>query len=171
MAILLPQPDKPPIPEAGFEAELLTQIGTLVASLPEGVARLFVGRVPKHPEWPNPYFEVRPTKPTAARFGGVAAQDDLYLTVGEAEREFCGFARGANIVKGAMWTDELRWIWDAVIAGGFTQRHYLDSDGRVIGWMTKFKVNGADVVFRNGRRAQKLFRQRRVRLVTYESYF
>jgi hypothetical protein len=141
-----------------------------VSDLPPDVARLRIGRVPGHPDWPEPYFEVIPANPKAARFAGAAVSSDLDLTIGEAEREFCGFARGGTVVRGASWQQELRWIWEAVVAGGLTQRHYLDSSGKVIGWVGKFVVNGKELVFRNGRRAERLFGRQRLKTVTYEPY-
>src|ERR1700730_18189894 len=160
----------PPCPAPGFQTDLIKELQTLVASLPVGVARLQIGRVPGHPEWPEPYFEVLPAKPNAARVRGVAVATDLDLTIGEAQREFVGFARGGNIIRGASWQDELRWIWQAVVAGGLTQRHYLDSRGRGIGWVAKFAVNGSELVFRNGRRTERLFGRERGQTITYEPY-
>jgi len=160
-----------PRPAPGFERDLIQEVQNLVAELSVGVARLQIGRVPGHPEWPEPYFEINPSKPTAARFAGVAVASDLDLTIGAAEREFCGFARGGTIIRGATWQEELRWIWQAVVAGGFTQRHYFDSQGKVIGWATKFMVHDKEIAFRNGRRSERLFGKERIKVVTYEPYF
>jgi hypothetical protein len=146
----------PPSPRPGFESDLLREVEGLVTSLPKGVARLRVSRIAGHPHCKEPDFDVRPANPKAARFGGYAIGTDLYLNIGEAGREFIGFARGSNIVSGATWQEELRWIWQAVIAGGFTQRHYLDARGKVIAWAARLMVNGKDVVFRNGRRESYL---------------
>jgi hypothetical protein len=154
----------------GFQTDFVQELRKLFAELPAGVARLQVGRVPGHPEWPDPYFEVIPAKPLAAHFTGVAVSRDLDITIGEAQREFIGFARGGNLVRGASWQEELRWIWQAVITGGFTQRHYVDSSGKVIGWLAKFIVNGKEVVFRNGRRSEKLLGPAQVKIVSYEPY-
>lgn len=97
--------------------------------------------------------------------------DDLTLIIGEAEREFCGFAHGGTIEHGTSWKQELQWIWQAVVAGGFTQQHYLDAHGSVIGWTAKFLVNSHELIFRNGCAAERLFARKRVELVTYEPYF
>ena len=160
----------PPCPAPGFEKDLLQEIERLVASLPVRAVQLRIGRIPGHPDWPEPYFEVAPTNPKAARFAGMAASSDLNLTIGEAEREFVGFARGGNIVRGASWQDELQWIWKAVTAGGFKQVHYLDSGDKIIGWTAKLFVNGNQLVFRNGRRTERFFGSERRRTVTYEPY-
>jgi len=161
-----------PAPKEGFESDSIREVQALVAALASGVARLRVSRISGHPEWPQPEFEVLPVNPRAARFGGYAVETDLYLTIGEADREFVGFASGGNIVSGAKWQDELRWIWQAVIAGGFTQRHYLDARGEVIAWYMKLPVAGKDLLFRNGRR-ERVFGRAYTRLedVTYEAYY
>lgn len=159
-----------PSPRPGFETELLQEVQGLVSGLAPGIANLRVGRVPGHPDWSEPYFDVTPTNPKAARLEGIAAADDLTLIIGEAEREFPAFARGGSIVHGASWREELRWIWEAVRAGGFTQHHFLDSHGNLIGWSASFLVNGHNLVFRNGRRAERLFGQSKIRNVTYEPY-
>ncbi len=162
--------DRPPEPRPGFQIDLIRELEGLVGGLPEGAARLCVGRVPGHPEWPEPYFEVIPTHPKAASFTGVAVANDLDLTVGHSWREFYGFARGGTIVRGATWQEELRWIWLAVVAGRLTERLSLDSCGKVIGWDSKLVVNGKEVRFRNGRRAERLFGREMVKTVTYEPY-
>ena len=113
-----------------------------------------------------------PTNPKAASFTGAAVARDLLLAVGSGDwREFYGFARGGTIVRGATWQEELRWIWQAVVAGGFTQRLYFDSSGRVIGWLTRLPVRSKEVVIRNGRR-ERLFGRAYTReeIVTYEPY-
>jgi len=163
--------DMPPSPRPGFETDVLRVMGALVAALPPGVARMRISRVPGHPEWSEPHFQVTPTNPKAARFDGVAVATDLYLTIGEAWREFCGFARGGTIVRGATWQEEFRWVWQAVIGGGFVERRFLDSRGNVIAWDSKLVVNGKRVVLRNGRR-EKLFGRAYTReeVVTYEPY-
>jgi len=159
-----------PNPSPGFETDIIREAEGLFSALPPGTATLHVGRVPGHADWPEPYFEVTPTNSKAARFEGVAMADDLTLIIGEAEREFVGFARGGSLVRGTCWQQELRWIWEAVIAGGFTQYHYLDSLGKVIGWSGKFLVNGQELLFRNGRQSERLFGRKRVREITYERY-
>ena len=163
--------DRPPAPRPGFETDVVGELRNLVSSLPEGVASLRISRVKGHPEWAEPAFEVTPTNRKAARLGGYAVADDLYLTVGEAEREFIAFAKGGNIIRGSNWRDEFRWIWEAVTAGGITQRHYLDSHGNVIGGATRFVVNGKEIAFRNGRRSERLFGREIVKTVTYEPYY
>jgi hypothetical protein len=162
--------DTPPCPSSGFEAEVVQELERLVSVLPPGVARLRLGRVPEHPDWPEPYFEVTPTNSKAARLGGIAVVDDLTLIVGEAEREFVGFARGGTIVRGASWNEELGWIWQAVVAGGFTESVYRDSRGKAIGSTTRLLVNGNDLIIRNGRRAETLFGRKKVERIIYEGY-
>jgi hypothetical protein len=115
---------------------------------------------------------VTPANPKAASFGGYAVATDLDLVVGHGELEFVGFARGSNIVRGASWQEELRWIWGVVVGGGFRQHHYFDSSGRLIAGSGKLVVKGKDLVFRSGRR-EKLFGRAYTReeVVTYEPYF
>lgn len=160
----------PPSPRPGFETEILAELERLFSVLPSGAATLYVGRIPGHPEWPEPYFRVIPANSRAARFEGFAVVNDLTLVIGNAEREFVDFASGGSMVRGTRWQDEFRWIWDRVIAGGFSQYHYLDSHGNVIGWSANFAVNGHELIFRNGRRRERFFRRTRVRQVTYEPY-
>jgi hypothetical protein len=167
---LMPSDERPPSPRPGFEADLVREIESLFTLLPSGVAQLRIGRIKGHPEWTEPDFEITPANPRAARFGGHAVATDLYLSIGGAEREFVGFASGGNIVRGAKWQQEFRWIWQSVLAGGFTQKHYMDSNGKIIGWATKFLVNGRQVVFRNGRRKERMFALEKVETVTYEPY-
>lgn len=164
--------DMPPRPSPGFETDVLRELEALVLELRPGATRLRIGRVPSHPEWPELYFEVMPTNPKAARFEGIAVGRDLDLTIGHSWREFYGFARGGTIVRGAAWQEEFRWIWQAVIAGGFVERRFLDCRGNVIAWDSKLVVNGKAIVFRNGRR-EKLFGRAYTReeIVTYEPYF
>jgi hypothetical protein len=162
--------DKPPTLLPGFEADFIRELDHLVANLPENVAQLRLSRVPGHPDWPEPFFEVIPTNPRAARIEGTLVIKDLSLTIEEARREFIGFARGGRIWRGASWQEELRWIWQVTVAGGFTQRHYLDSSGKVIGCAAKLTANGKELVFRNGRRAERLLGRSRLRTVTYEPY-
>jgi hypothetical protein len=162
--------DACPRPALGFETLFIQHLENLFAELPNGKATLSISRVPGHPEWPEPYFEIVPKNLAAARFAGSVVSTDLDLTIGDAAREFVGFARGGTILKGLSWQDELRHIWQAVTAGGFTQRHYLDSAGKVIGWSTKLIVYNRELIFRNGRRKERLFARENVRLVTYEPY-
>lgn len=153
-----------------FQTDLVGQLEALVGALPEGVAHLSIGRVPGHPEWPEPYFEIIPRNPQAAPVKGTAVATDLDLTVGNSWREFYGFARGGTIVPGATWQEELRRIWLAVIAGRLTEQLALDSQGEVIGWDSKLVLNGRELIFRNGRRAERLFGPARLKTVTYEPY-
>jgi hypothetical protein len=156
----------------GFEADLIRELGRLVADLPAGTARLRVGRVPDHPEWLEPYFEVVPTNPSAAPFKGVVVRTDLNLTIGAATwREFIGFARGGTIVHGSTWQEEFCRIWLAVVRGGFTEHIYRDSEGKAIGWATKLSMDGSELVIRNGRKAKRLFGRERVESITYDPYF
>ena len=153
-----------------FQRDLVRQLETLVEALPEGVAHLSVGHVPDHPEWLEPYFEIVPRNPKAAPLKGTAVATDLHLTVGNSWREFYGFARGGTIVPGATWQEELRKIWLAVIAGQLTEQLTLDSQGKVIGWDSKLVLNGREIIFRNGRRAESLFGPATLKTVTYEPY-
>jgi hypothetical protein len=160
-----------PSPLPGFESEFMQELQTLAADLPVGVARLVISRVPGHPDWPEPYFELVPTNPKAARLSGCAVVTDLDLTVGEAAwREFVGFAEGGTVVNGATWQQELRWIWLAIVTGGFTEHVYRDSLGRAIGSTTILDVNKNELLIRNGRRAEKLFGRENVASITYEPY-
>jgi hypothetical protein len=163
---------EPPYALSGFESELISKLGQLVAELPNGAARLRISRAPGHPEWAEPYFAVVPTNPRAAPFKGILVARDLNLTIGVASfREFAGFARGGTIVKGASWQEEFLWIWQAVVSGGFTEKLYRNSKGKVIGWATKLSVNGRGVVIRNGRRSEGLFRSEKIEQIKYEPYF
>lgn len=137
--------DPPPSPSPGFETDVIRELEGFVRALPAGTASMVVSRLRADARCLEPEFEITPRNPKAARFGGYVVATDLYLTIGEAEREFIGFGRGGNIVRGVRWQEELRWIWQAVIAGGFTQRHYLDSGGKVIAWHSKLVVNGKDL--------------------------
>jgi hypothetical protein len=163
--------DPPPRPSPGFEADVMGELEGLVRALPAGTASMLISRLRADARCLEPEFEITPRNPKAARFGGYAVATDLYLTIGEAGREFIGFGRGGKIVRGVPWQEELRWIWQAVIAGGFTQRHYLDSGGKVIAWYSKLIVNGTDLILRNGRR-EKLFGRAYTSIhdVTYEAY-
>jgi hypothetical protein len=162
---------EPPVIRPGFETDLIHQLECLVGDLPAEAAQLRISRVPGHPEWPEPYFEVTPTNPRAARFKGVVIITDLNLTVGQAAwREFVGFARGGSVVRGSTWQEEFRWIWLAVVRGGFTENVYRSSQGKAIGWATKLSVNGKDMIIRNGRKAERLFGRERLESITYEAY-
>lgn len=165
-----PTPPEPPNPNSGFESAVVYEITRLVAQLPTDVAQLTFKRVPGHPEWPEPYFEIIPSNPKAAVFKGVAVATDLNLTIGHSWREFYGFARGGTVEHGATWREELRSIWLAVLSGQLTERLSLDSRGYVIGWDSRLIVNGKEIVFRNGRRAEGLFGKERVEIVVYEPY-
>lgn len=163
-------PSEPPRHLPDFQSNLVRHLEVFVGALPEGVARLSIGRVPGHPEWPDPYFEIIPRNPKAAPIKGTAVATDLDLTVGYSWREFYGFARGGTIVPGATWQEELRAIWLAVIAGRLTERLTLDSRGEVIGWDSKLVLNGKELIFRNGRRAERLFARAKQKTVIYEPY-
>jgi hypothetical protein len=99
----------------------------------------------------------------------MAGHGDLSLTIGEVEREFVAFHKGGTIVRKATWRDELRWIWQAVIAG-FSQRQSLGSDGNVLGGTSVLSVNGKEFIYRGGRSSETLFGKRRYRTVIYEPY-
>ena len=160
-----------PCPSPGYQTEIVHEMTRLVSSLPPGVASLKVSRVPDHPEWPEPRFVVIPTNPRAARIEGVAVADDLDLVVGQCQREIFGFGKGGKIGPGCPWTEELRWIWDAVIVGGFVERRYLNSHGQVVGCATRLIVNGQGLVLQSGRRAESLFEKSVVQEFRYEPYF
>jgi hypothetical protein len=172
MMRITPEPwgEAKPNPRPGFETEFVDELNDLFSALPSGMAKFHLGRIPGHSDWPEPYFALIPTNSKAARFDGYACVDDLTIGIGGAEREFAGFAGGGTVVKGASWRDEFRWIWVTVLAGGFTHHHYLDSEESLIGWAGSLMVNGTEVFFRNGRRAERLFGQQRMRKVTYEPY-
>jgi hypothetical protein len=158
-----------PNPRPGFETEVIQELKTLVAELPPGVLTFRVSRVPRHPEWTEPYFEIIPANPRSALLSGMAIHGDLFLTIGEVEREFIAFHKGGTIVRKAAWRDELRWIWQAVIAG-FSQRQSLGSDGSVLGGASVFSINGKEFVYSGGRWAESLFAKRKYRTVIYEPY-
>jgi hypothetical protein len=161
-----------PYPLPGFETDLISEIKCLAAQLPTGTARIQVSRVPGHPEWLEPYFEIIPANSKAARIKGGAIKTDLNLTIGEtAWREFVGFARGGTVVKGFSWQEELRGIWQAVVKGGFTENIYRDSKGKAIGWATRLSLGHTDLIIRNGRTAERLLGPKRVERITYEPYF
>jgi hypothetical protein len=161
----------PPAPKPGFETGLVEEVNRLMASLPSGAARLRVGRIPGRPQWPEPYFEITPGNPRSAPLKGSAVAKDLNLIVGHSWREFYGFAHGGTVIRGATWQEELREIWLAVVAGQLTERLFMDSSGRVIAWNSHLRLDGKDLVFRNGRR-EKLFGRAytTARTVTYEPY-
>lgn len=147
---------RPPWATAGFEAEVIALVTRLVSDLPPGTAELRITRTPDHPEWPNAYFEVKPSKPGAAPIAGSPVSGDLELTVGHSCREFVGFGRGGTLIRGLTWQEEFGRIWEAVLAGRLTERLFLDARGAVIAWHSKLAIDGRDLVFRNGRR-EKLF--------------
>lgn len=154
-----------------FEADLVREMETLVADLPVGAAQLRVSSVPYHPDWREPYFEVIPHNSRAAPIKGIAVKRDLNLTIGEAAwREFVGFSRGGTIGRGTTWQEDLHWIWQAIIRGGFTENIYRSSDGKAIGWSTKLSMDGKSLIIRNGRAFESLLRRARVERITYESY-
>lgn len=160
-----------PNPRTGFESKVISEIRRLFYELPAGAAQLRITRVPNHPEYTEPYFELVPSNPKSATFKGVAVLSDLNLTVGHSWREFYGFSRGGTIVRGATWEQELTWIWRAVVAGCLTERLYFNSRGDVIGWFSTLIVNDERVIFRNGRRYERIFAKRRTALATYEPFF
>jgi hypothetical protein len=160
----------PPAPKPGFESELIQELTTLFSQLATGTATLHVGRSPMHPEWPEPFFTVVPANPKAARLSGAAVVTDLNLTIAEVECELIGFAQGGTPVAGATWQEELRWIWDAVVKGGFLQRQSVDAKGKVIGGASRILINGKEWHFRGGRKAEKLFGKPKYRTVLYEPY-
>lgn len=160
-----------PKPQLEFEGDILKLLEQKVAELPLGIATFYVSTVPDHPEWPRPYFEIIPENPRSASISGIAALGDLYLTIGNVEREFVGFQRGSNIVKGATWQEEISWILEAVVRGGFSQRQSLDSKERVIGGASKIMINGREWLFRGGTRFEKLFSKPKYRTVVYEPYY
>ena len=91
-----------PNPRPGFETELIHVLKGVVDELPADTASLTIGRIPGHAEYTEPYFEVVPTNPQAARFNGHAVITDRYLTIGKAGGcEFCGFSQGGQVVGGA----------------------------------------------------------------------
>src|SRR5260370_38760978 len=93
--------DKAPRPGPGFETAFIQYLQSIVAELPSGVAQLRIGRVPGHPDWPEPYFEVVPAKSNAARFAGVVEATALDLTFAGASPGFLGFAPGGPIFSWA----------------------------------------------------------------------
>jgi hypothetical protein len=161
--------EMPPHPRPGFETEVIQELKSLMAELSSGIATFRVCRVPRHPEWPQPYFEIIPANPSSASLSGIAIHGDLSLTIGEVEREFIAFHKGGTIVRGATWREELRWIWQAVIAG-FSQRQALGADGSVLGDTSVLSINGKEFVYSGGRSAETLFGKRRFRTVIYEPY-
>jgi hypothetical protein len=160
-----------PNPRPGFETELIREVQDVVAGLPANTASLVISRIPGHPEYTEPYFEIIPANPRAARMSGHAVIADLYLTIGKASwREFVGFSRGDRIVQGCNWREDFRYICLAVIRGGFTEHIYRDSKGKAIGWETKLSVRGEDLVIRNGRKSQRWLGRERVDSISYEPY-
>ena len=136
-----------PAPVPGLETAILRVVQESFLELPKGVAQLKVGRVPGHADWPNPYFELTPGNPNAATFRGTVVESDLNLTVGQrATREFVGFARGGTILRGRSPEEEFRSIWDAVIAGGFTEelRYWRQ---RILASRAKIRLSDIELEF------------------------
>jgi hypothetical protein len=160
-----------PNPRPGFETELIHELTGIGGDLPENTACLSISRIPGHTGYTEPYFEVVPTNPRAARFSGHAVITDLYLTIGEVSwREFVGFSRGGQVVRGSTWKEDFRYICLAVFRGGFTEQIYRDSEGNAIGWNTRLSVRGEDLVVRNGHKSRWLFGPQRMDSIKYEPY-
>jgi hypothetical protein len=136
-----------PSPAPGLEKNITASVQDLFAELTPGAAQLKIERVPGHPEWPNPYFEVRPANPKAASIRGAIIESDLDLTIGQrASREFIGFARGGTILQGHGPKEEFRSIWQAVISGDFEERLYYRG-GKISAAKAILRVANAEVIF------------------------
>ncbi len=171
MVFLMQNQRIPPSPIPGLETKIVALIQQLVADLPTGAAELSLQRVPGHPEWPNPYFAVSPRNPKAAAFKGVVVENDLELTIGKfAAREFPGFARGAAILKGLGPEEEFRWIWQSVIAGGFTEDVYYNRRGKMVAAISKVPVENVVLTFSYGGRLVSSLVNRKKETVVYERY-
>jgi hypothetical protein len=137
-----------PLAVSPLEKEIMASLEALTHSIPPGTAEITVSRVPGHEEWHNPYFEIVPTNPLAARICGWAANEDLDITLGEAgHREFIGFGRGGTVVRGARPRQEFEAICRAVMKGGFTERLAFTSRGKLLYSEATINVEGELVAF------------------------
>lgn len=143
----MPEAIAAPIPAPGLEATIVGLLQELFLQLSPGVAQLKIGRVPGHAEWPNPYFELTPSNPRAAPLHGTVVESDLNLTIGQhATREFYGFARGGTILKGHSPEQEFRSIWNAIVAGGFTEKLSCRRE-RIIASRATIRVSDIELEF------------------------
>jgi hypothetical protein len=167
----MPNHGKPPSPVPGLETKIIALLQQLFKQLPTGAAELLLSRVPGHPEWPNPYFEVRPRNARAARFSGVIIETDLDLTIGKfATREFPGFARGGTLVKGLTAEEEFQSIWRTVTAGGFAEQVYYDRHGKVAKTTATILVENIALTFGYGGGFMSNLIKRKKETVLYEPY-
>lgn len=164
-----PQERRPGGSQAFSEAKVRDELQRLVAGLPRGAASFC--QLPEEPEWSCRYYEVKPSNDGAARIVVGVVLNDIHLTIGEVECELIGFGRGGTIVPEGGWLDDLRWIWQVVTAGGFSQRQYFDSKGNVIGGASVLRLNDIDYDFRCGRTAETVFGKRKFRDVLFEPYY
>src|SRR6266566_8112950 len=90
----------------GFESKVLERLQNIVASLPEGVAKLEIGKHPTHSSMVAPYFQVLPTNPRSAAIRGVVTNEEGFdLTIGQASsREL--WITGGDIFKGKSCEEE-----------------------------------------------------------------
>ena len=160
-----------PIAESPFERGFIATVESMALRLPLDAGSLMVGRVPGHEEWRNPYFEIVPTNPRAARISGWAAVSDLNITIGQmGDREFIGFGRGATILKDASPREELEAICSAVMKGGFTEHLAFNSRGKLLYSEILITISGTTLSFGVTPWLGIRWPARSIRDITYESY-
>lgn len=117
-----------------------------------------------------PGFKVFPNNENAAPFSGYLEVYDLNLKIGRFARyEIYGFGRGGKVISRMSWQKELRWIWEAIMAGGFREHLIYDSDGKVVSSIVRISVPGRNMVFAYGGLISRL-RGGIEKTITYEPY-
>ena len=151
-----------------FWPSFLREVQVLGNDLLTGIARLEARR---KDTMGAPGFSVFPSNENAAPFSGYLEAYDLILEVGRFARyEIYGFGKGGKVVARMSWQEELRAIWQAIMAGGFRGHLVCDSDGNVVSSKVRISVHGRDMVLSYGGRLISRFRGRNEKTITYESY-
>jgi hypothetical protein len=162
---------RPPNPLPGLEASIVNLLQELVRGTLAGKAELLISRMPGHPEWTEPYFELRPSNPRSARIAGIVVNGDgIDMTIGSAAVLDLR-AEGSSLSKDLPCEEEFRLICNAVIRGGFTEVLYMNSRGETVYSEGKLCINGVEkLVADHGRWFWLPFIRRLKRIVNYDPY-
>jgi len=155
----------------GFESRILEFLSSLITKMPAGAAELKISRVPGQPDWPEPYFEVRPTKPNAGPFSGIIRDGDgIDLTVGARGTRELRY-EGGNFVNGLSCEEEFAEICRVVTIEGFVEEVVHDEHGGLVYAEATVLAFGKEITFGSGRWLPLPFLTWDKRRVQHSPYF
>jgi hypothetical protein len=142
------------------EESIIALIRELVAEMPPETCNLTIVEIGHG--YHEPCFTVEPRNPESASMTGYIIGTDLTLVIGErAFREFYGVRTPGTVIQP---------IWEALTKGGFTERRWLDKNGKIRCSQLELHTLNGIVSFDYGGRFLSLFQRGTDQTIPYQPY-